>query len=262
MYPAIDPILTAAQSYHAWWRDAGYDELCADQTTAWLNDGVDDATEFDAYVRTLEAAEKSKAHPTAQPMQLAKAQPSSLDLPALPSSLANLPDFYALLSQQTNRPCVAPTGTGREQLCIITDMPTQADTKSGQLFDGEDGVLLSNMLKAIGLTRAKVFMTAAVPFFSAVNDHQQYGEFLSSLLRRQLSLITARHVLVFGDAGSRLLFNETSAKMRGRLHDINHDNGHITLSTSFHPMGLLKRPEFKRMAWQDLQLVAKALGTT
>jgi uracil-DNA glycosylase len=255
------PILAATESYHAWWQDAGYDVPCADEAIAWLDDDEDDATDFDAYVRSLEAAEKTKVQPAAQPAQLAKAQPAAHDLPALPNSVIELSDFYAHLSQKTNRPCVAPIGTGQELLCIITDMPTQADSKSGQLFSGEDGLLLANMLKAIGLTRTDVFIMAAIPFFSAANDHQQFGEFLSALLRRQLSFINPRHVLVLGDAGSRFLLNETSAKMRGRLHDINHDNGHISLSTSFHPMGLLKRPQFKRMAWQDLQLVAKALGT-
>ena len=256
------PILAATESYHLWWQDAGYDVPCADEAVAWLYDGHDDATDFDAYVRTLEAGQNAKpAQAPATPVS-DHAKAALEDWPALPKNKEALSEFFAEFSQKTNRRCIAPMGTGDEPLCIITDMPTPADMKSGQLFSGEDGVLLANMLKAIGLTRADVFITAAIPFFSAANDHQQFGAFLTSLLQRQLSFLGARHVLVFGDAGSRLLLNETSAKMRGRLHDVNHDSGHISLSTSFHPMGLLKRPQFKRMAWQDLQLVAKAIGTS
>ncbi len=255
------PILAATESYHAWWQDAGFDVPCADAPVAWLNDGNDDATAFDAYVRSLEAGQIAKPAPTATVPHLGDVKASADDLPELPKTVEALTQFYAHLSQKTNRPCLAPIGAGQEPLCIITDMPTQGDMKSGQLFSGDDGALLANMLKAIGLNRAEVFIMAAVPFFSAVNDHQQFGNFLTSLLLRQMSLLKARHVLVLGDAGSRFLLNETSAKMRGRLHDVNHDSGHISLSTSFHPMGLLKRPEFKRMAWQDLQLVAKAIGT-
>ena len=46
------PILAATESYHLWWQDAGYDVPCADEAVAWLYDGHDDATDFDAYVRT------------------------------------------------------------------------------------------------------------------------------------------------------------------------------------------------------------------
>jgi uracil-DNA glycosylase len=255
------PILAASESYHAYWQEAGYTVQCVDEAVSWLNDVHDDATDFDTYVRSLEVAEKSKSLQSAPTHNLAEVRPATPDLPALPNTISVLAEIYPRLSEITNRPCLAPIGTGREFLCIITDMPTQVDAKAGQYFSGEDGVLLSNMLKAIGLTRSAVFITAAIPFFSAANDHDKYGEYLTSLLRRQLSLIGARHILVLGDAGSRFLLNETSLKMRGRLHDINHDNGHMSLSTSFHPLGLLKRPEFKRMAWQDLQLVAKAIGT-
>ncbi len=261
MDAAKDPVLVATKSYHAWWLDAGLDVLCADEPAGWLNAAQGDATDFDTYVKSLEASDKTKASPRPEPAHRADDMATSTDWPALPTALADLPEYYRNLCAITNRSCLAPMGNGSELLCIVTDMPTQGDGKSGQLFSGEDGILLSNMLKAIGLSRADVFIIAAVPYFTASPDYQAQADYWASLLRRQLSILTARHVLVLGDAGSRFLIGDNSAKMRGRLHDVNHDSGHISLSTSFHPMGLLKRPDFKRMAWQDLQLVTKALGT-
>ena len=254
-------ILAAAESYHAWWNEAGFDLPCAEDAQIWLRQPQSDATDFDAYVRSLEEGASSKPERPAVDSP-SPSQTSALDnLPPLPTTFSAIGEFYACLSQKTNRLCVAPMGDALAPLCIITDMPTQADVKAGRLFSGEDGVLLDNMLKAIGLTRADVCIIAAVPFFTATNGDGQFGDYLSCLLRRQISLLTARHVLNFGDSGSQWLLGENAAKARGRLHDVNHDSGHISLSTSFHPIGLLKRPQFKRMAWQDLQLVAKALAT-
>ena len=254
-------LLAATQSYVAFWQEAGFGVPCADEPCVWTGEAVDDATDFDAYVRRLDTAGEAKPTRVVEAAPTERPKVTVADYPTLPHSLAEMGAFYAALGEKTNRRCLAPQGTGAEPLLLVTDRPSAVDMKAGAYFAGEDGALLTNMLRAIGLTRADVFITAALPFAQVTDaPPPEVQAYLADLLKRQMSLCAARHILVMGDAGSRFLLGETAVKMRGRLHEINHDKGQLSLSTSFHPQGLLKRPEFKRMAWHDLQLVAKALG--
>lgn len=255
-------VFAHAESYSTWWRDAGFEVPCGEKPAGWLNAADADATDFDAYVRALEAAPLAPSARDAVAEPTPPRQANVADWPQLPSGLNDLSRYFIELSAKTNRPCLSAEGTGGESLCIITDRPTLLDEKAGRFFTGEDGQLFGNMMKAIGLSRADIFLTAAIPYAGRGETHSPDAQaYLAALLRRQISLISARHILVFGDAGSRFLLGETAVKMRGRLHEINHDKGQSSLSTTFHPHGLLTRPEFKKLAWQDLQLVAKALGT-
>ncbi len=247
-------------SYLAWWNDAGVVFTVCDTPTAWLSDVQNDATDFDILMAQMNLTENADAPKAAMPPPQADATGKDTAFPALPTKLDGMPAFYAELSAKTNRRCVLPTGKGTERLCILTDMPRPDDEKSGALFLGEDGALLNNMLAAIGLSRTDAYIFSAIPFHAATpQSYQDDVAFYKSLMRRHLSLLAARHVLIFGDLTSRLLLDKPIMQSRGSLHNVNHDSGHNVTSSCFHPHGLLKRPAYKRTAWQDLLLLRKTL---
>jgi DNA polymerase len=59
-----------------------------------------------------------------------------------------------------------------------------------------------------------------------------------------------------------LYFTDGIMRTRGRWH--NYDTGTRTIRAmaTFHPAYLLRQPIYKRMAWQDLRSIAKALKET
>lgn len=260
MDAANNPALTAVESYFLWWQQAGFDEPCGEMAASWLNAASDDATDFDAYIRGLEAKAPQSPEGAAQNAKPSDAKPAAINFPPLPDSMDAMGEFYERLSAKANRLCLPPIGSGQEPLCLITDRPQVDDIKEKALLSGPDGQLLDQMLKAIGLTRQDVLITAAIPWHSATPPSPDAQTYLTTLLRRQLSLLPSRHVLLLGDAGSMMLLGSTAIKMRGRLHDVNHDVGKMVGTATYHPRGLLKKPMAKRQAWRDLQFLMKEMG--
>ena len=254
------PFFLEMDSYLSWWRDGGVDAQVSDTPHNWMNASSIDATDLEAFVAALNLdGEKSAAKPIATTIQPVGNQ-TKPPLPPLPESLSDLPAVLGQICSSAQRPCVLPMGSGQEPLCIVTDMPTQDDERTGGLFSGEDGALLNNMLKAIGLARQDCYIFATLPYFTASPQTMDAdAPYYQLLLRRHVSFLGARHMLVLGDLASRLIFDKGVLQSRANLHDVNHDSGHISASSCFHPHGLLKRPAHKRMAWQDLQLLLRTL---
>lgn len=51
-------------------------------------------------------------------------------------------------------------------------------------------------------------------------------------------------------------------RSRGRWHDYHTGTRSIRAMATFHPAYLLRQPIYKRLVWQDLRAIAKALNET
>ena len=115
---------------------------------------------------------------------------------------------------------------------------------STDFFKEKSGELLIKILAAMKLTTDSVFICNA--------DNQE-------LVNEKIKTISPKVIITLGEkAGQSLLkIQQPLKKFQGRFHEYYG----IKVMPTFHPSLLLKKPEFKRKVWEDMQQVMEYAGT-
>ncbi|MEM8695118.1 MAG: uracil-DNA glycosylase family protein [Pseudomonadota bacterium] len=152
------------------------------------------------------------------------------------------------------------SGDPASGLMILVDMPERGDTQAGQLLSGDAGLLFDRMLAAIGRDRASAYIAALAPARiagGAVDD--TLLDTLGRAARHHTALAEPRHLLLMGDAPSRVFCGASLNESRGKQHIFNHDGGTVSVTATFHPRFLLRQPRLKAQSWQDLQMIIEGM---
>lgn len=155
---------------------------------------------------------------------------------------------------QTRTHTVFGTGQRHTDWLLIGEAPGEQEDLQGKPFVGTAGFLLTEMLRAIGLQREKIFITNILKCRPPANrdPHADEIKLCHDYLKRQSALIQPKIILAIGRIAAQKLLNtsEPLKRIRGRVHYF--DN--IPLVVVYHPAYLLRTLSQKRAAWQDLQL--------
>ena len=160
---------------------------------------------------------------------------------------------------RTRTQTVFGTGSPDAEWLVIGEAPGFEEDRKGEPFVGRAGQLLTKMLLAIGLTREQIFIANILKCRPPDNrdPHQQEIMSCRPYLRQQIDLIRPRIILAMGRiAAQALLDTDTSI---GRLRGIQHryeDTG-IPVVATYHPAYLLRSPQQKRHAWEDLKFAVR-----
>ena len=141
---------------------------------------------------------------------------------------------------------------------IVGDPPTESDEVAGAPFTGDEGVLLGNMLKAMGLSMAAVTLTPSVKCRTEGQSTgaQELAQ-CEAYLRRQVTLSRPKMILAMGRyAAQALLANSVSNPVPplGQLRGVVHRYQDIPVVVTYSPANLLRNPADKAKAWADLCL--------
>ena len=162
----------------------------------------------------------------------------------------------------TRTQTVFGVGNEKADLLIVGEAPGADEDRQGEPFVGRAGQLLTNMLNAIGLTREQVFIANILKCRPPGNRNPSVEEAAAckGFLDRQIALIEPRIILSLGGVSAHNLLNndESVGRLRQRLHQ--YGTRQIPLLVTYHPAYLLRRPEEKAKAWQDLQRLAGLLA--
>jgi len=148
-------------------------------------------------------------------------------------------------------------GVGDESadLMVVGEAPGADEDRQGEPFVGRAGQLLTAMLHAIGLAREAVYIANVLKCRPPGNRNPGAEEVTACqpFLRQQLSLIKPKVMLAVGGVAAHNLLNtdEPVGRLRNRVHL--YGEGRIPMLVTYHPAYLLRRPEEKAKAWQDLQ---------
>ncbi len=151
---------------------------------------------------------------------------------------------------------VLGVGDRHAQWLIVGEAPGAEEDRRGEPFVGAAGQLLDAMLRAIGLARGRnVYIANILKSRPPGNRDPSPAEVAACLpyLERQIELIRPRLILAVGRiAMQNLLATDSSlGRMRGKVHEF---GGLKTpLIVTYHPAYLLRKPEDKRKAWEDLK---------
>ena len=180
----------------------------------------------------------------------------------LQSAMAKLDDCP--LKHTASNLCFADGNPGA-RLMIIGEAPGRDEDRMGVPFVGADGQLLDKMIASIGLDRASVYLTNLLPWRPPGNRSPTDEEtaMLLPWLFRHVQLAKPEFVLLLGGAAAKLVLGSHDGimKLRGRWRDVDFGDGvPRPVLASLHPAYLLRSPAQKRLAFEDLLLLAKRLA--
>lgn len=162
---------------------------------------------------------------------------------------------------RTRTQTVFGVGNRQADLMVIGEAPGADEDRQGEPFVGRAGQLLNAMLLAIGFKREEVFIANILKCRPPGNRDPQLEEALhcEPYLLRQVELVAPRAILAVGRIAAQNLLKSEEAvgRLRGRVHRFGEKS--IPLVVSYHPAYLLRSPEQKAKAWQDLQQVMSLL---
>ena len=162
---------------------------------------------------------------------------------------------------QHRRNTVFGVGSETADLMLVGEAPGADEDAQGEPFVGPAGLLLNRMLAAIGLARDDVFIANILKCRPPGNSNptpEQAGE-CRGHLERQLELLEPKAILALGAVAARNLLGveDPIGALRGREFPLPGRSGIIVLPT-YHPAYLLRRPQGKAQAFEDL-LALRAL---
>ena len=170
---------------------------------------------------------------------------------------------------RTRTQTVFGQGDPSARLVFVGEAPGYEEDKHGKAFVGRAGQLLTKMIIAMGLTREDVFICNVLKCRPPNNRDPAADEVLacSPYLREQLTIIQPEVLVALGAPASKMLPNTTQGigRLRGRFHEYYFSGTtgvgpSIPLMPTYHPAYLLRSPDQKRKAWDDLLMVMARLG--
>jgi DNA polymerase len=149
-------------------------------------------------------------------------------------------------------------GNPQAELMFVGEAPGADEDASGRPFVGRAGQLLTKMIEAIGLKREEVYIANILKSRPPGNRNPEADETAACkpFLLRQIAVIRPKLIVTLGNPATQGLL-ETKigiTKLRGEFQDYPRIPGVKVLPT-FHPAFLLRSPDKKREAWEDLKKV-------
>jgi len=152
------------------------------------------------------------------------------------------------------------TGNPNADLMFVGEGPGRDEDLSGEPFVGRAGKLLTDMIKAMGLQRADVYIANVVKCRPPENRLPEKDEIAtcSPFLMRQIDAIKPKVICTLGSCSAQTLLQTAQgiSKLRGEWFDFRGTK----LMPTYHPAYLLRNPAAKPEVWKDLQKVMAVLG--
>ncbi len=162
---------------------------------------------------------------------------------------------------ETRTQTVFGVGSPEPRLMFIGEAPGADEDRLGEPFVGRAGMLLTDMItKGMGLTREQVYIANILKCRPPENRNptDEESDNCSPYLEQQIAILRPEFICLLGRVALSVLLKTTisMSKARGKWHQY---RGIPTIVT-FHPAYLLRRPDFKKEAWEDLQMLMKEMG--
>ena len=151
-------------------------------------------------------------------------------------------------------------GNADANLMFVGEAPGADEDIQGIPFVGRAGQLLTKMIEAINLRRDDVYIANVIKCRPPGNRNPEPDEIATCepFLFQQIAAINPKVIVALGSFAAKTLLRseESISRLRGRIYDFRG----AKLIPTFHPSFLLRSPDRKRDAWEDLKK-ARALLT-
>jgi DNA polymerase len=179
------------------------------------------------------------------------------DLTTLDAVAAAIARCQACTLAGTARNHVPGEGNPAARFVVVGEAPGETEDELGRPFVGKSGELLTKILDAIKFKREDVFICNVLKHRPPGNRNPSPAEITACrpFLLRQLELLQPKVILALGTFAAQTLL-ETDSPI-GKLRGLEHRYHGIPLVATYHPAALLRNPNWKRPAWEDVQLARR-----
>ena len=183
-------------------------------------------------------------------------------------TLRNLADACRACPMGSTRQHMVFAEEGREaRFVIVGEAPGGEEDFQGIPFVGKSGQLLTAMLNVLGIERRKdVTILNVLKCRPPGNRNPKPDEVAacSVFLRRQLEILQPDVLFLMGRFAVTSLLNlppdSSIGRTRGTIYEVRVGAKMVPAVTTYHPSYLLRRPEEKAKAWEDLVLLKQTLA--
>jgi uracil-DNA glycosylase family 4 len=194
---------------------------------------------------------------------ISSAREAARTAPTLDALRALLENFDGCALKHTATRLVFADGNPQARVMFVGEAPGRDEDIEGLPFVGRSGKLLDRMISAIGLDRSKAYIANVIPWRPPGNrtPTPQETQICLPFIRRQIELVNPDVLVTLGNPSTQTLLATRDGIMKTRGKWVDYDTGTRTIRAiaTFHPAYLLRSPSYKRMTWQDLRAIAKAL---
>jgi uracil-DNA glycosylase len=195
---------------------------------------------------------------------IASAREAARTAPTLEALRELMEKFDGCALRATATRLVFADGNAKARVMFVGEAPGRDEDIEGLPFVGRSGKLLDRMIGAIGLDRTSAYIANVIPWRPPGNrtPTPQETQICLPFIRRQIELVDPDVLVTLGNPSTQTLLSTREGIMRTRGKWFDYDTGSraIRALPTFHPAYLLRSPSYKRMAWQDLRAIAKALA--
>lgn len=183
-------------------------------------------------------------------------QVQATDLDALRAELAA---FNGCPLKATATNLVFSDGNPAARIMLIGEAPGADEDRQGKPFVGVSGQLLDRMLGAIGLDRTQVFITNVIYWRPPGNRSPTEAELAACwpFCARTIRLLKPDIIVLLGGVAAKTVLRtaEGITRLRGRWQSYQPEDADLPAIPTlpvYHPAYLLRQPQAKRQAWQDM----------
>jgi DNA polymerase len=151
-------------------------------------------------------------------------------------------------------------GNPNADLMFVGEAPGRDEDLQGEPFVGRAGQLLTDIIKAMKLTRDDVYIANVIKCRPPENRNPEPDELdeCRPYIRRQVALIQPKVIVALGRIGLQSLTERAYAISSVRGQWLDYDG--IMLMPTYHPAYLLRTPSAKKEVWADMKKVMNVLG--
>ena len=169
---------------------------------------------------------------------------------------------------KTRLKVVPGQGNPNARLVFVGEAPGASEDEQGLPFVGRAGKLLTDIIKAMGLSRQEVFICNILKCRPPNNRDPQKEEIINceGYLHEQLRVIEPEIIVALGAHAAKTLLQVTTpiGQLRGKFYDYVPGLGTepIKLLATYHPAYLLRNysPDNRRRVWDDMKKALRELG--
>ena len=196
------------------------------------------------------------AAPLVQRPAIDSAALAGLDAEALAKTIAQC---QACALCEGRRHAVAGGGHQPADWMVVGDALSDAEDEQGQVFVGDEGLLLDNMLRAVGRSRHEAgpkaaYVTTALKCRPLIGQKPTDADIAqcANYLKRQVALVQPRVIVLMGSLATQAVLGSTEplGRLRGQVHRFEG----VPVIVTYPLRNLLNTPQHKAKAWDDLCL--------
>jgi DNA polymerase len=154
-------------------------------------------------------------------------------------------------------------GNPKARLMFVGEGPGRDEDIQGEPFVGRAGQLLTEIItKGMKMRREDVYIANVVKCRPPENRNPEPDEVAHChpFLERQIAVVAPKVLVALGKVAAQALLhtNIPISRLRGQWQTFRG----IPLMPTLHPAYLLRNPADKKLVWEDIKQVIRALGST